>query len=112
MYFFVIYIFVLYVFFCVVLCDVYFVTFPVVFVCICVLNNCHRVATQLQLNISYHRGLVWFNETQVFLNVTSSLLINDYRRFGGGGYALYDFLNKIGIASYSSRLFQLPLTAV
>jgi len=23
------------------------------FVCICVLNNCHRVATQLQLNI-YH----------------------------------------------------------
>jgi hypothetical protein len=30
------------------------VTFPVLFVCICVLNNCHRVATQLQLNISYH----------------------------------------------------------
>jgi hypothetical protein len=27
--------------------------FPVLFVCICVLNNCHRVATQLQLNISY-----------------------------------------------------------
>jgi hypothetical protein len=38
-------------FFCVVLCDVYFVTFPVLFVCIYVLNNCHRVATQLQLNI-------------------------------------------------------------
>jgi len=30
------------------------VTFPVLFVCICVLNYCHRVATQLQLNISYH----------------------------------------------------------
>jgi hypothetical protein len=39
--------------FCVVLCDVCFVPFPVLFVCICVLNNCHRVATQLQLNISY-----------------------------------------------------------
>jgi hypothetical protein len=41
-------------YFCVVLCIVCFVTFPVLFVCICVLNNCHRVATQLQLNISYH----------------------------------------------------------
>ena len=40
-------------YFCVVLCIVCFVTFPVLFVCICVLNNCHRVATQLQLNISY-----------------------------------------------------------
>jgi hypothetical protein len=40
--------------FCVVLCIVCFVTFPVLFVCICVLNNCHRVATQLPLNISYH----------------------------------------------------------
>jgi hypothetical protein len=29
------------------------VKFPVLFVCICVLNNCHRVATHLQLNI-YH----------------------------------------------------------
>jgi hypothetical protein len=28
-----------------------FVTFPVLFVCICVPNNCHQVATQLQLNI-------------------------------------------------------------
>jgi hypothetical protein len=41
-------------FFCVVLCNVCFVTFPVLFVCICVLNNCQRVATKLQLNISYH----------------------------------------------------------
>jgi len=40
--------------FCVVLCIVCFVTFPVLFVCICVLNYCHRVATQLQLNISYN----------------------------------------------------------
>jgi hypothetical protein len=41
------------VYFCVVLCIVCFMTFPVLFVCICVLNNCHRVATELQLNI-YH----------------------------------------------------------
>jgi hypothetical protein len=41
-------------YFCVVLRIVSFVTFPIFFVCICVLNNCHRVATQLQLNISYH----------------------------------------------------------
>jgi hypothetical protein len=39
-------------YFCV-LCIVCFVTFRVLFVCICVLNECHRVATQLQLNISY-----------------------------------------------------------
>jgi hypothetical protein len=40
--------------FCVVLCIVCFVSFCVLFVCICVLYCCHRVATQLQLNISYH----------------------------------------------------------
>ena len=39
-------------YFCV-LFIVCFVTFPVFFVCICVLNNCHWVATQLQLNILY-----------------------------------------------------------
>ena len=38
-------------YFCVVLCTVCFVSFSVLFVCICVLNYCHRVATQLQLNI-------------------------------------------------------------
>ena len=30
------------------------VLFSVLFVCICILYYCHRVATQLQLNISYH----------------------------------------------------------
>jgi hypothetical protein len=40
--------------FCVVLCIVCFVTFSVLLVCKCVLKYCHRVATQLQLNISYH----------------------------------------------------------
>jgi hypothetical protein len=37
-----------------VLCIVCSVLFPVLFVCTCVLNNCHWVATQLQLNISIH----------------------------------------------------------
>ena len=40
-------------YFCVVPCIVCFVMFPVLFVCICVMHYCHRVATQLQLNI-YH----------------------------------------------------------
>jgi len=41
-------------YFCVVLCIVCFVSFSVLFVFVCVLNYCHRVATQLQLNIPYH----------------------------------------------------------
>jgi hypothetical protein len=41
-------------YFCVVLRIVCFVSFPVLLVCICVPYYCHRVATQLQLNISYH----------------------------------------------------------
>jgi hypothetical protein len=49
---------------CVVLCIVCFVTFPVLFVCICVLKNCHRVATQLQLNISYH--VIVHRNSQIF----------------------------------------------
>jgi hypothetical protein len=40
-------------YFCVVLCIVCFVSFSVLFMCMCVLNYCHRMATQLQLNI-YH----------------------------------------------------------
>jgi hypothetical protein len=42
-------------YFCV-LYIVCFVTFPVLLLCICVMNHCHRVATQLQLNI-YHQNL-------------------------------------------------------
>jgi hypothetical protein len=41
-------------YFSVVLCIVCFVSFSVLFVCICVLYDCYRVANQLQLNISYH----------------------------------------------------------
>ena len=47
-------------YFCVVLCIVCFVSFSVLFVCICVLYYCHRVATQLQLNISYHSPSMCF----------------------------------------------------
>ena len=49
--------------FCVVLCIVCFVSFSVLFVCICVLYYCHRLATQLQLtNISYHKESCWYNQ--------------------------------------------------
>jgi hypothetical protein len=47
--------------FYVVLYIVCFVSFPVLFVCICVLYYCHRVATQLRLTniyISYHTHCV------------------------------------------------------
>jgi hypothetical protein len=40
-------------YFCVVLCIVCFVSFSELFVCVCAVNYCQRVATQLQLNISY-----------------------------------------------------------
>jgi len=40
-------------YFCVVLYIVCFVKYSVLFVCIFALNYCHRVVTQLQLNISY-----------------------------------------------------------
>ena len=40
-------------YFCVVLYIVCFASFSELFICICVLYYCHRLATQLQLNISY-----------------------------------------------------------
>ena len=52
--------------FCVVLWI--FFSFSVLFVCMCVLNYCHRVATQLQLNtcISYHIKTI-FIHTNIYL---------------------------------------------
>jgi hypothetical protein len=47
----------MYSYFCVVLRIVCFVLFYVLFVCKCVLYYCHRVATQLQLNISYNEAV-------------------------------------------------------
>jgi hypothetical protein len=46
--------------FCVALCI--FMLFYVLFVCICVLYYCYWVATQLQLNISYH--ILWSLRSQ------------------------------------------------
>jgi len=57
--------------FCVVLFNVCFVSFSVLFVCICVLYYCHRVATQLQLNISYH--IISLSKVR-FLNTASGIV--------------------------------------
>jgi hypothetical protein len=61
--------------FCVVLCIVCFVTFSVLSVCICVLNSCHRVATQLQLNISYHITKKLKIQKPIFQGALSTTLI-------------------------------------
>jgi hypothetical protein len=47
-------------YFCAVLCIVCFMSFSVLFVCICVLYYCQREAIQLQLNISYLISTVTF----------------------------------------------------
>jgi hypothetical protein len=47
-------IFVLSYYFCVVMCIVCFMSLSVLFVCLCILYDSHRVATQLQSNISFH----------------------------------------------------------
>ena len=68
-------------YFCVVLCIDCFVTFSVLFVCICVLNYCHRVATQLQLNILYYiistnlsaSGMRYIKEIRVFFKLMDQL---------------------------------------
>ena len=60
-------------YFCVVLCIVCFVSLSVLFVCICVLNNCHRLSTQLQLNISYPINVVIWQD-----------LLKRARNFRGG----------------------------
>jgi hypothetical protein len=54
--------------FCVVLCIVSFVSFSVLFLCICVLYYCHQVATQLQLNITYRNINCAVNRSKAELN--------------------------------------------
>jgi len=53
------------------------VSFSVLFVCICVLNYCHRVATQLQLNISYRIQYVEQGR-QLYVRVTIVALEKQY----------------------------------
>ena len=48
------------------------VLFYVLFVCICVLYYCHRVETQLQLNISYH---IISYHNKVFVRQTAPLWV-------------------------------------
>jgi hypothetical protein len=55
--------------FCVVLCIVCIVSFSVLFVCICVLYYCHQVATQLQLNMSYHDFVEITNKMQLCIRI-------------------------------------------
>jgi hypothetical protein len=54
--------------FCVVICIVCFVSFSELFVCICVLYYCPQMATQLQLNISYHIISSYLFETAMILH--------------------------------------------
>jgi hypothetical protein len=73
---------------CVVLCIVCFVSFPVLFLCICVLNNCHRVAIQLQLNVSYHitvHPVTGHEGPEVELRYSSTLSLSS--ALGGGGWS-------------------------
>ena len=71
-------------YFCV-LCVVCFVTFPVLFVCICVLNDCHLVATQLQLNISYHYSDIYiYIYTQRDATLHSLLYLETALHVSGG----------------------------
>jgi hypothetical protein len=54
------------------------------------------------LNVQFQGQSV--KETQVFLNVTPTVLVNDCRRLGGG-YSLYDFLKKLACPHVPVDLF-------
>jgi hypothetical protein len=64
-------------YFCVVLYFDCFVPFSVLFVFRCVLNYCHQVATQLQLNISYHTidSLLHRNKGHVNIGIIITLCL-------------------------------------
>jgi len=59
-------------YFCVVLCIACFVSFSVLFVCICVLYYCHRMATQMQLNISYRMSTYAHTSTVTCFGIYSA----------------------------------------
>jgi len=63
-------------------CIVCFVSLSVLFVYICVVNYCHRVATQLQLNISYHiiSYHIQFTPTKAGYSLTNQMSINSSLR--------------------------------
>ena len=69
--------------FCVVLCIVCFVSFSVLFVCICVLNYCHRVTTQLQLHI-YHNFLRLCDHNSSYKHVSAFEWLPSYDRLNLG----------------------------
>jgi hypothetical protein len=75
-------------YFCVVLCIVCFVSFPVLFVCICVLYYCHRAATQLQIKyiISYQNTNISHPPHPVLhirLDLTTAAIFGDKRLLCG-----------------------------
>jgi len=79
-------------YFCFVLCIVCFVSFSVLFACICVLYYCHRVATQLQLNISYH--ITSYHIENVLLHKLSNKHLREER---GKKSVLYHFPRLNGL---------------
>jgi hypothetical protein len=91
----------LYCLFCVVLCIVCFVLFSVLFVCICVLNYCHRVATQLQLNISYHISYHIIKETYAHGCF-----------FGSNNEMCTSGTNRNAFFSFSSRVLKVSYYAI
>jgi hypothetical protein len=65
--------------FCVV-CIVCFVSFSLLFVCICVLNYCHRVGNKLQLNVSYHIiiSYIYYIISYIIARIDQCMTINIY----------------------------------
>ena len=81
----------------IVLCYILFVSivlFSVLFVCKCVLYYCHRVATQLQLNISYHIVRI-IHPTVVFDNQDDLFSAKQYQEINCMRYEYLDILHAL-----------------